>query len=173
MLVWKGGARVKRVFAVLTLGVLLAVSLAAAVENGKKAPSFSLKDLNDRTISSSKLLGKFIVVLDFMSVECTDCVAELPDFEALYEKYGQKGVVFFAIAIDSGGKDAVKPFIEEHGYKFGVLLDSEKKVAKRYGALPVPHTYVIGKDKKVYSQYEYREDLYDVVANDIETLLGN
>lgn len=152
--------------------VLAVLSVAAAVENGEPAPRFSLKDLNDRTIRSSKIFGKFIVVLDFMAVECTSCVAELPDFEKLYEKYGQKGVVFFAIAIDSGGKEVVKPFIEEKGYKFGVLLDPDKKVAKRYDALPVPHTYVIAKNKKVYSQYQYREDLYQVVADDIEALLG-
>ena len=161
------------VLVALMAGAALAtVCAAVAVENGKRAPAFTLKDLEERTIRSSKIFGKFIVVLDFMAVECSACVAELPDFEGLYEKYGKKGVVFFAIAIDSKGKEVVKPFIEEKGYKFGVLLDPEKRAAKRYQALPVPHTYVIANDKKVYSQYEYREDLYEVVAEDIEALLA-
>ena len=165
------GAAAAWVAALGAIVLALGFTAALAVENGAIAPSFTLRDINDRTIKSSQIIGKFIVVLNFMSVRCTDCVAELPDLQALYEKYGQKGVVFFTVAIDPGGKDVVKPFIEKKGYRFGVLLDPDLTVAQRYGALPVPHTYVIAKDETVYSQYGYREGYYETIADDIKALL--
>jgi peroxiredoxin/outer membrane lipoprotein-sorting protein len=114
---------------------------------GKAAPDFALKGMDDKEIKLSALKGS-VVVLDFWATWCPPCRASLPHLDELNKEMGPKGVKVFAVNLEED-KDAVKKFIDTTKLTTGVLLDSTGATAQAYGASAIPQTVVVGKDGKV------------------------
>src|SRR5690349_17588595 len=55
------------------------------------APRFTLIDLNGKEFDSSQLKGS-VVVLDLWATWCAPCIADIPMFNRLQEKYGPRGL---------------------------------------------------------------------------------
>lgn len=116
-------------------------SEAPAVE-GSLAPDFTLKDLNGRPVQLSSLKGK-VVLLNFWATWCPPCREEIPSMMRLNQAMQGKPFQMLAVSIDEGGKDAVEAFFKKESFFLPTLLDSDGKVARRYGTTGVPETFVI------------------------------
>jgi thiol-disulfide isomerase/thioredoxin len=96
----------------------------AAGEVGSRLPSFSVKDLQGREISSADLRGK-VVLIDFWATWCKPCKQEMPGYQKLVDLYGSRG---FAVV----------------GLKFNDMPDREnpvlfaKKIGVRYPLAVAP-----------------------------------
>lgn len=129
--------------------VLLAVFLGSgctkreepAVE-GSLAPDFTLNDLSGHQVQLSSLKGK-VVLLNFWATWCPPCREEIPSMLRLNQAMQGKAFQMLAVSIDEGGKDAVTSFFKKGGAALPALLDTDGKVAKRYGTTGVPETFVI------------------------------
>ena len=62
---------------------------AEAIQVGKIAPDFTLKNLNGEDVTLSSLRGKY-VVLDFWGSWCGWCIKGFPDMKKMYAKYQGK-----------------------------------------------------------------------------------
>jgi len=129
--------------------VLLAACLLAgcnkpetpAIE-GNPAPDFTLKDLAGKPVQLSSLKGK-VVLVNFWATWCPPCREEVPSMVRLNQAMQGKPFQMLAISIDEGGKDAVESFFRKGGVTLPALLDTDGKVAKRYGTTGVPETFVV------------------------------
>ena len=83
------------------------------------------------------------VFLNFWATWCEPCKRELPAFEQFTAEQGEDGAV--VLAINSGEDEAtVRAFLEAQGVEgLNVLLDSEASVARTYGVIQIPVTFVI------------------------------
>jgi peroxiredoxin len=131
---------------VLVLLAVVAVSgctkrEAPAVE-GSLAPDFTLNDLSGRPVQLSSLKGK-VVLVNFWATWCPPCREEVPSMVRLNQAMQGKEFQMLAVSIDEGGKDAVAGFLKKNGVVLPALLDTDGKVAKRYGTTGVPETFVI------------------------------
>ena len=127
---------------------------SAALE-GKPAPDFTVKDMNDKAVALKDLKGK-VVVLDVWATWCPPCRASLPHLDELYEQTKDKGVLVYAVNHQEEKGD-VQAFVEQTKLKTPVLLDAKGTVAQAYKAEGIPQTMVIGKDgtvKKVIVGFE-------------------
>jgi len=132
----------------ILFSLLLVFGLSFSLPTG--APEFSLKDTNNKTVSSADLYGKYVILIEFWSIPCEPCKKQLPKMDALLEKYGDKGFKVFSIAIDSvRTMDRVKPYIDGQGYSFITLLDPDQKVYKTFHAPGEPYTIIIDKDGNI------------------------
>ena len=86
--------------------LLVAFSLPAWGAPVQKLPRFSLK-LVDGTVVHSKDLAGRVTVIDFWGTWCAPCLAEIPNYNTFYREHKDKGVVFLALAADSGTPDEV------------------------------------------------------------------
>lgn len=120
---------------------------AASELEGKPAPAFALKDLNDKTVSLKDLKGK-VVVLDLWATWCPPCRASLPHLDKLYEETKDKSVAIYAVNLQEEKED-VQAFIKQTNLKTPVLFDKDGAVAQAYKANAIPQTIVIGKDGNV------------------------
>ena len=69
-------------------------------QEGSKAPEFSLKTIDGKTVSSAELRGK-VVVLNFWFIGCPVCRAIKPKLNAFKAKFGEsENVVFLAVTGD-------------------------------------------------------------------------
>jgi len=140
----------------LPFGFLL-IALGAAVyyqqqqasgRAGFPAPDFSLKDLNGRVYRLSDFRGK-IVFLNVWATWCPPCRMEMPSMERLYRRFKDREFVMLAISEDEDGAGAVRPFVEQLGLTFPILLDQGGVVPPRYGVTGYPETFVIDRDGQV------------------------
>lgn len=114
---------------------------------GSELPSFELKSLGGKEISSEDLRGKRPVILNFWATWCGPCRFEMP---VLGELHKSGGVQVISIAVDDAGAEVVAPFVQKEGIPYEVLL-GDSGTLQRYGAFSIPYTLVLDGDLKVRS----------------------
>jgi len=130
-----------------TLSEALTDIQVRASEERLPAPEFQLKDINGNTVSLKDFEGKPLL-LYFWATWCTSCKKEMPDFNALYREFKDKGFVFLAISIREDPA-WVQKVAKERGYTLPVLVDETGEVTKKYGARGTPSIYLIDREGKI------------------------
>ena len=106
-----------------------------------KAPDFTVYDADGKAVKLSDYVGK-PVVLNFWASWCGPCQSEMPAFDAMYKKYGDR-VTFMMVDLTDGSRDTVESaaaFIKARGYSFPVYFDTTLSAASTYGAYSIPMT---------------------------------
>ena len=124
------------------------------------APDFTLVDQNGKTHTLSEYRGK-VVFLNFWATWCGPCQREMPDVQALYEKYGENSgdVVVLGVANPKSAKyprnqdvsrEEVVSFLQKNGYDYPVVMDETGAVFGGYGITAFPTTYMIDRDGNLF-----------------------
>ena len=111
-------------------------------------------NFND-AVAKAKETKKKVFMLATGSDWCPPCKAELPDFQAAYEQYGDE-VEFLFIEVVNWGHETVadvEAFMEENGYDFPVYYDVNSDAETVCGVSSIPMSIFIGKDGKVKRTY--------------------
>ncbi len=95
----------------------------------------------------SDLRGE-VIFLNFWATWCPPCVAELPEIQKVYEKYGHE-VAFVLIANQE--PEVVEAFMEKHGYSFPVMYPGPK-LPQVFQSPSVPTTYIISREGKIVTK---------------------
>jgi len=132
-------------FLVYTFG--FAGNSNGVVETGKKAPNFELPGLNGETIRLSDYRGQ-VVLVNFWATWCKPCQVEMPEFQAIYEKYRNDGFTILGVN-QAEPPELVRPYVEKGGYSWTFALDEKGKISERYGVYRIPQSYLIDRDGKV------------------------
>jgi len=136
----------------LVLAGMFAVAAAftscSAVDSGKPAPDFTLKDLQGRDFTFSSTAGK-VVILDFWATWCPPCRMEIPHFQELYMRYKAQGLEIIGVALDQGGVRDVKPFAEEYGVTYPVVIGDQRVAASYGGIRAIPTTFIIDREGRI------------------------
>lgn len=136
------------VIIVLAVFIVLATALPVTwaerymLRIGDPSPSAVLPDLQGRSVRIPADLRDSVVILHFWASWCRYCLEEMPAFESLYGRYKEKGLVVLAVNVGQD-EDTVRSFVDKLDISYPVLLDTKKKVAKKYGVLGLPRTYVL------------------------------
>ena len=110
--------------------------MAKAIGEGEKAPDFSLKAQDGRTVSLHDFLGKSNVVLYFYPKDFTvGCTTEAKAFSENYDEVLKMGAEVMGVSSDS--QETHDKFAESCHVKFPLLSDEGGKVRDAYG---VKHT---------------------------------
>lgn len=145
---------------------------AAEEEEKYPAPDFTLRDQfgTEHTLSDYK--GK-IVFLNFWATWCPPCRAEMPDIEALYEETMEdedSDLVILGVAFPGLGNETseqgVADFLEENGYLYPTLMDTEADLMTEYAITAYPTTFMIDKDGNIYGYVQggiSREVMDDII----------
>lgn len=124
------------------------------------APDFTLVDQYGEEHTLSDYEGK-TVFLNFWATWCGPCKREMPEVQALYEKYGNNegDVIVLGVANPKSeeypyNQDVTQPeveqFLEDGGYTFPVVMDVTGEVFYSYGISAFPTTFMIGADGNVF-----------------------
>ena len=115
----------------------------AAVQN-RTAPDFTVTDTDGQTVRLSDMVGK-PVVINFWATWCYYCKEEMPDFNTMYEKYGDD-VVFMMVNMTDGvqeTEETAKAYISDKGYSFPVYFDTALDATYAYNITGLPATFFI------------------------------
>ena len=126
---------------------------------GQAAPDIALKDVDGHQFFLKDLRGKPVFV-NFWATWCEPCRMEMPQIQALQEKFKDQGLVVVGINYSESAETAKKYFSQEK-YTMRNLLDPTSETFNRYGAGGIPKVVLIDKDGIVrYFQqgYSSRQD---------------
>jgi len=164
---------------------------------GATVPEFALRDSNNKLLRSVDLLETGPLVIKFFRGRwCPYCVTELEAWRDLYGRIREQGAVMVAIGPQIQRQSDF--MVGQHGLPFPVLTDANNEVAEKFGLvytvpeyhrdyflsilvnipfvngetswrLPLPATYVIGKDRKVlfaeaHADFRVRPEPEEVLA---------
>ena len=127
----------------------MAGNLLLPLGGHKQAPlDFTLRDvMTGKEIRLSSLRGK-VVVVNFWSIACPPCRAEIETLKDLWKKL--KGLDVELITVHVGADaNKVRAFMQEKNIDIPVLHDEFENVAKAWGAMHLPVTYVLDTDGKL------------------------
>ncbi len=135
---------------------------------GERRPVFTMPDLDGETRSITEWDGQ-VVVLNFWASWCPPCREEIPLFNELQARFGDRGVQFVGVAVDR--REPVMTFIEEQPLGYPTLLGftSGREVQARYGneAGTLPYTVVIDREgmiRHVFPRQVHEGELAPVLA---------
>ena len=148
--------------------------VAAAVR--AQLPSVQLKDLEGKTVDTSKLSndGKPFVI-SFFATWCKPCNRELKAISEQYadwqDETGMKGI---AVSIDQAQNiNKVKPLVDGEGWEYEVLLDPNSEFRRAMGVQMIPHVFIIdGKGNIAESRSGYTEGAESHLIEKIRELIA-
>jgi peroxiredoxin len=126
-----------------------AMSKLEAADATRQKADFTLTDLQGKTWHLGDLRGK-VVLVNFWATWCPPCRKEMPDLQALFEKYKDQGFLVLAISDEEAAK--VAPFIGERQISYPVLLDPGDKVHQLYEVEGIPKSFVYDRAGKLVAQ---------------------
>ncbi|MGM0437314.1 MAG: TlpA family protein disulfide reductase [Bacillota bacterium] len=109
-------------------------------EVGKKAPNFTLKNMDNQEVTLRELEGQKVFI-NFWASWCPPCKAEMPDIQKLYENYGED-IKIIAVNLEEE-KTKIENYLENENLDFTILLDKNKKVANQYLIRAIPTSYFL------------------------------
>jgi peroxiredoxin len=116
------------------------------LQAAKKAPPFTLKSFDGKTISLSDYKGK-IVVLEWFNVECPYVKYHYDTAHTMVElanKYKDKNIIWLAVNSTSDTTEQANiEFAQKHNLPYPILDDRSGKVGLSYGAETTPHMFII------------------------------
>jgi peroxiredoxin len=110
---------------------------------------FTLTDLQGKNWALRDLRGK-VVLVNFWATWCPPCRKEMPDLDALYQKFKDQGLVILAISDEDATK--VKPFLAERPVTYPILLDPGRKVNDVFHIDGIPKSFVYDREGKLAAQ---------------------
>lgn len=130
--------------------------------------------VNDLSIENEKInTKKFsdeVIVYNFWFTTCAPCKKEIPNLNALKEKYKDKNVHFVAIALDP--EYLIKNFLKTTPFKYDIIAEG-RSIAQKFDINAYPTNIVVDK-KGIIQFYEigYKSDISERMANSIDESLS-
>jgi len=134
-----------------------------AVEEGKSAPAFTLKDEHGEKVALKDYRGKDVIVYFYPKDDTPGCIKEAQGFRELWQQIQERDTVVIGISPD--GQASHEKFKKKYDLPFTLLSDPDKKVMGVYGAFGekmmygkktvgvIRSTVWIGPDGKVKKQW--------------------
>ena len=126
-----------------------ALSNLEAADAARQQADFTLSDLQGNRWHLRELQGK-VVLVNFWATWCPPCRKEMPDLQALYDKYKDQGFIVVSISDEEAAK--VQPFIAERKITYPVLLDPGRKVNDLFRVEGIPKSFVYDREGKLVAQ---------------------
>lgn len=107
------------------------------------ATDFTLTSLDGDLVVLSELRGKYVLV-NFWATWCIPCRKEMPYLQEVFEEHEDQ-VVVLAVNMNEDA-ERVRPFIEEFGYTYPILLDPPDELAAEHNVRGLPVSFIVGPD---------------------------
>jgi thiol-disulfide isomerase/thioredoxin len=114
-------------------------------------PTFSMRDIDGRTISSDSLRGK-VTIINFWATWCPPCRAEIPDLIALQEKYRDQ-VQVIGVSQDEVGPDAVRQFATEQHMNYPIVMSTPELEKIFTGIYALPTSFIVDRTQQIVQKH--------------------
>ncbi len=152
------------------------MAAATAAAQTQTAPDFVgiTNWFNSQPLKLADLRGK-VVLVDFWTYGCVNCVNTLPYVTQLYSKYRDRGLVVVGVHTPEfpfeHSASNVQAALKRHGITYPVAQDNDSKTWNAYRNQYWPAQYIIDQNGKVVFQHD-GEGQYGEIDRTIAKLLN-
>lgn len=151
--------------------------MANELKVGSKAPAFSLKNTDGKTVKLADFKGKKVVLYFYPKDDTPGCTKEACSFRDNYSELQKRGVVVLGVSADE--QKAHQKFTAKYSLPFTLLSDPEHTMLEKYNAWVEKSlygrkymgiariTYIINEDGKIahiFSKVKPETHSQDVLA---------
>jgi thiol-disulfide isomerase/thioredoxin len=173
---WWGRQTLLTRLLLISLGLLIVSGYLLSRDLGRVAPDFGGATgwINSPPLQAADLSGK-IVLVDFWTLSCINCIRTFPYLEAWSEKYHDKGLVVIGVHTPEFAfehtEDRVKEAVARFGLRYPIALDNNRTIWNGFANHWWPHKYLLDGTRKV--RYEWiGEGAYEDIERAIQRLLS-
>jgi thiol-disulfide isomerase/thioredoxin len=166
--------------------VAIQKSTTNAGDNAKQAPRIDKSQfkhapdlagisnyINSKPFKIADLKGK-VVLVDFWTYSCINCIRTIPYLNAWNEKYSSQGLVIIGVHTPEfdfeKNPSNVQNAVEKFGIKYPVVQDNDRKTWDAYQNRYWPHKYLV--DDEGFVRYDHiGEGNYEETEKVIQSLL--
>jgi thiol-disulfide isomerase/thioredoxin len=141
-----------------------------------QAPEFTGADrwYNSQPLTMAGLRGK-VVLVEFWTRECINCIHVLPHTKELYDKYAKDGLVVVGVHTPEYDEErdpaALQSALRQLDVTWSVAVDNESRIWNAYGNRFWPALYLIDQQGRVVYSH-IGEGGYDETEQRVRQLLG-
>jgi peroxiredoxin Q/BCP len=106
-------------------------SMAAKLEEGNKAPDFTVRDENGDTVRLKDLRGKKVVLYFYPKDGTPGCTKEACSFRDSFSKFKKRGIEVLGVSLDS--EKSHQKFIKKFDLPFRLLADTDRAISEACG----------------------------------------
>ncbi|MBL7776501.1 MAG: redoxin domain-containing protein [Saprospiraceae bacterium] len=118
---------------------------------GRKGPDVRAQDLNGDFKSIYEMTAPIVVVFMY-SPDCEHCQEQAPEIQRIYERWKNRGVDFYGIAVNTTDEEWRK-FIQKTGFTFTNVFDpTNRAIYAKYYVDITPELYVLNKDRIIIAK---------------------
>jgi len=164
----------------LRFAAVLALALSSAAAAGslsnRRAPGFSLMDVNYNQHDLADYRGK-VVLVEFMRTDCPVCLGFSAIIEKAKARYGARLEVLTIVNTPPDNLQSVQQFISTYKIKNPVLFDCGQVAASYMRLNPqnpritLPHVFLVDQKGSIRSNFEYEENTESYFTGDGAPLL--
>ncbi|ASU33235.1 thioredoxin-dependent thiol peroxidase [Mucilaginibacter xinganensis] len=103
----------------------------ATLKEGDKAPDFTAKDQNGKTVSLTDFKGKNVILYFYPKDDTPGCTAEACSFRDNYQSMLGQG--FEVIGVSTDDEKSHKKFETKYSLPFPLIADTDKTINEAYG----------------------------------------
>ena len=113
------------------------------VEVGQPVPNYHTVSLAGDSVSLAGVRGT-VVLLNTWATWCHPCRDEIPELQALHEKYKNRGLQVVGVSVDVDGADtAIREFMTEFAMTYPVWRDPAERISSQFLVVGVPTTFLV------------------------------
>jgi len=135
---------------------------------GKKAPDWTLNDMNGQSVALSGLKSK-VVLVNFTGIGCGPCVMAIPFLNTLKENYHADDLEVVSIETWSGKSHSLQNYAKKHKINY-TFLSGDDPVTEHYQTgRAAPFFFVLDKDRIIrhvffgYKENETDEEIQNAI----------
>lgn len=153
------------------LALFLSAQAAEIPAEGAKAPDFTLKSQEGKTVSLKDFKGQWVVLYFYPKDMTQGCTIEAHNFQRDQDQYTAKHAAIVGVSADT--VDSHQQFCTKENLTFKLLADPDKAVINSYGSLAANgavaarNTFLIDPDgviRKVYTKVNPNPHSAEVLA---------
>ncbi len=130
--------------------------------------------INSKPLTMESLRGK-VVLVDFWTYSCINCIRTQPYLNAWYDKYEKDGLVIIGVHAPEFAFEKIENNVREAsqkaGIKYPIALDNDFKTWNAYANRYWPAKYLIDKEGHIVYKH-FGEGNYDETEKKIQELLA-
>lgn len=119
---------------------------------GSELPAFEVESLDGKKISKEGLKGK-MTIINFWFTTCPPCVAEIPGFATIIERYGKDNINY--IAVGDNSQLEISEFLQTHPWDF-IHISNENDIIEKIFKVELfgyPTTYLLNEEAQIVKSF--------------------
>ena len=118
----------------------------ARVDVGSPVPAYAAVSLDGDSVSLASQRGK-VVLLNVWATWCHPCRDEIPELQAIHERYGERGLELVGVSVDTeSADDAIRAFMRDFRMTYPVWRDPSERISAQFHIVGVPATFLIDRE---------------------------